>query len=660
MTGRTNPHSAASLMAFSRGASAGVVLVGCLVRVVSVWLLTLATTIVCTSGFSHAAAATSELTELSLEELMNVEVTSVSKKPERLSDAAAAVYVITREDIRRSGATSIPEILRLAPNLQVARVDSSQYAITARGFNSTTANKLLVLIDGRSVYTPLFSGVFWDVQDTLIEDIERIEVISGPGGTLWGSNAVNGVINIITRHSQDTTGALVSLGEGTEERGAGVRYGAKLGEDATLRVYGKGFNRDNTVTGDGTGVQDAWKKGQVGFRTDWGRGSDALTLQGDGYTGTIAQVGDNKSISGANLLARWNRTLQDGSALQVLGYFDRTRRIYPGTFGELLDTYDIEAQHRFQWGTRNEIIWGGGYRLMHDAVTNSAVLAFLPNVKSLQLINVFLQDSIALREHLQLSVGMKLESNSYTGWEVQPSARLAWKVRDDTLLWSALSRAVRTPSRLDRDFFTPAPFQINGGPDFTSEKLIAYEIGYRGQPFSRATLSVTAFFNDYDDLRSIEPVTGAAFPVVIANKMEGNTWGAELWGSYQVLDWWRLSAGYNWLQEKLRFKEGSRDTFGIAAAGNDPTNQVSVRSAMNLPHNLELDATLRMVSSLPSPNVSSYVTVDMRLGWTVWKGLEVSLIGFNLLDHDHPEFMVAQNPSSELARAFYAKVVWRY
>jgi iron complex outermembrane receptor protein len=648
---------AASLKAFSRAVSAVVVLIGCLVRVVSVWLLALATTIVCTGESSHAAAATSELTELSLEDLMNIEVTSVSKKPERLSDAAAAVFVITREDIRRSGYTSIPEILRLAPNLQVARVDSSQYAITARGFNSTTANKLLVLIDGRSVYTPLFSGVFWDAQDTLIEDIERIEVISGPGGTLWGSNAVNGVINIITRHSQDTTGALVSLGEGTEERGAGVRYGAKLGENATLRVYGKGFDRDNTVKGDGTGVQDAWKKAQVGFRTDWSRRSDALTLQGDGYTGTIAQVGDNKSISGANLIGRWNRTLQDGSALQVLAYFDRTRRVFPGTFGELLDTYDIEAQHRFQLGASHDIVWGGGYRLMHDAVTNSAVLAFLPNVKVIRLANGFLQDSIALHERLHLTLGAKLESNSYTGLEVQPNARLAWKFRDDAFLWSAVSRAVRTPSRLDRDFFTPAPFQINGGPDFKSEKLIAYEIGYRAQPAPHASLSMSTFYNVYDDLRSVEPGPGGAF--VLANKMKGTTYGVETWGSYQVRDWWRLSVGYTYLQEKLRFKADSGDTIGTQAAGNDPEHQVSARSTMNLPHNLEFDAMLRRVGALPSPNVPTYITLDVRLGWTVWKGLEVSLIGFNLLDHDHPEFLAAPT-RSELARAFYAKVVWRY
>ena len=659
MTACAHPF-AAPLKTFSRAASAVVVLIGCLVRVVSVWLLTLAATIACTSGFSHAAAATSELTELSLEELMNVEVTSVSKKTERLSDAAASVYVITREDIRRSGYTSIPEILRMAPNLQVARVNSNQYAITARGFNSTTiANKLLVLIDGRSVYTPLFSGVFWDVQDTLIEDIERIEVISGPGGTLWGSNAVNGVINIITRHSRDTTGALVSLGAGTEELGAGVRYGAKLGENATLRVYGKGFNRDNTVRGNGTNVEDAWKKGQVGFRTDWGRGSDALTFQGDGYTGTIDQVSDDSSISGANLLARWNRTLQDGSALQVQAYFDRTRRIVPGTFGELLDTYDIEAQHRFQWGASHEIVWGGGYRLMHDAVTNSAVLAFLPNVKVLRLANGFVQDSIALRERLNLTLGVKLESNSYTGLEVQPNARLAWKFRDDALLWSAVSRAVRTPSRLDRDLFAPGtpPFTtLAGGPDFKSEKLIAFEIGYRAQPAPHASLSISTFYNVYDDLRSVEPVPGGG--PVLANKMEGHTYGVETWGSYHVLDWWRLSAGYNYLKENLGFKADSGDT-NIAAAGNDPAHQFSARSTMNLPHNLEWDAALRVIGALGSPDVPKYVTLDTRLGWTIWKGLEISLIGYNLLDHDHPESGAAAT-RSELARAFYARIVWSY
>jgi iron complex outermembrane receptor protein len=629
-------------------------------RAVCACVLALAVTLTCVGAPVHAVGAPRDLAELSLEELMNIEVTSVSKKTERLSDAAAALFVITQEDIRRSGYTSIPEILRLAPNLQVARVDSSQYAITARGFNSTTANKLLVLIDGRSVYTPLFSGVFWDAQDTLLEDIERIEVISGPGGTLWGSNAVNGVINIITRRSQDTKGGLVSLGAGTAERGAGVRYGAKLGENATFRIYGKGLDRDNTTRGNGTDVEDSWKKGQLGFRTDWSRGSDALTLQGDGYTGTIAQVGDDKSISGANLLGRWNRTLQDGSALQVQGYFDRTRRVYPGTFGELLDTYDIEAQHRFQVGARHEIIWGGGYRMMHDAVTNSAGLAFLPNVRPLTLINGFLQDSIALHERLKLTMGARLESNSYTGLEVQPNVRLAWKFRDDALLWSAVSRVVRTPSRLDTDLFTPnqAPFLLAGGPNFKSEKLIAYQVGYRAQLTPQASFSVSTFYNVYDDLRSIEPGPGGALPLTLTNKMRGYTYGVETWGSYRVFDWWRMSAGYNYLKEKLGFDADSRDS-NTAAAGNDPAHQFSVRSAINLAQNLDWDVGLRVIGALASPDVRNYVTLDTRLGWTVMKGVELSLIGYNLLDHDHPEFGAGAT-RSEVARAFYAKLVWNY
>lgn len=628
-------------------------------RTVSVWLPALAAALVCAGEPSLAATAPKDLAELSLEELMNVEVTSVSKKAERLSDAAAAVFVITRDDIRRSGYTSIPEILRLAPNLQVARVDSSQYAITARGFNSTTANKLLVLIDGRTVYTPLFSGVFWDAQDTLIEDIERIEVISGPGGTLWGSNAVNGVINIITRQSKDTTGGLVTFGGGTDELGGGARYGAKLGENATYRIYGKGFGRDNTVNGRGISAQDSWKKGQAGFRTDWGKGNDALTLQGDGYTGSIDQAGDDKSLSGVNLLARWNRTLQDGSALQVQGYYDKIHRAYPRTFSETLDTYDIDAQHRFRLGASHEIVWGGGYRLMQDRVTNSPTLAFLPERKNLRLANGFIQDSIALRERLQLTVGAKVENNSYTSLEVQPSARLAWKFRDDQLLWSAVSRVVRTPSRLDRELFAPGtpPFTtLAGGPDFRSEKLIAYEIGYRAQPTSRSSLSISTFYNVYDDLRSIERGLGAG--PVISNKMQGYTYGVETWGSYLLRDWWRLSAGYNYLKEKLAFESGSRDT-AVQGAGNDPAHQFSVRSAVNLASNLEWDTALRVIGALPSPNVPSYVALDLRLGWTLRKGLEFSLLGYNLLDHDHPEFGTSTT-RSELPRGFYGKLTWHY
>ncbi|UUZ73919.1 TonB-dependent receptor plug domain-containing protein [Polaromonas sp. P1(28)-8] len=437
-----------------------------------------------------------------------------------------------------------------------SREDSSNYAITARGFNSRSANKLEVLIDGRSVYTPLNSGVFWDVQDTLIEDIERIEVISGPGGTLWGSNAVNGVINIITRSSRDTQGTLLSGGGGTAERGAGARYGGKLGEDTTYRLYAKGFDRDGTQTNSGTDLQNSWNMQQAGFRIDSARATDTFTLQGDAYDGSIHQrTLADKTISGANLLGRWNRALADDANIQVQAYYDRTQRNYPGSagFGEVLDTYDIDVQHRFRWRKDHDIVWGGGYRRERDHVDNSLFLQFLPRQKTLSRANVFVQDSIALSERLKFTLGLKLEHNNYTGLEWQPNARLAWKLNDRSLLWSAVSRAVRTPSRVDREFFVPAvpalAFPGFIGGDFTSEKLTAYEIGYRAQPTADTSFSVSTFYNVYDDLRSLEPSAGAGSPLVIANQMEGNTYGMEMWGNYRVNDWWRLSAGYNYLKK---------------------------------------------------------------------------------------------------------------
>jgi iron complex outermembrane receptor protein len=602
--------------------------------------------------------AAADLSQMTLEELSNIEISSVSKKPEPLSDAPAAVYVITQEDIRRSGATSIPEILRLAPNLQVARVDASQYAITARGFNSTTANKLLVLIDGRSVYTPLYSGVFWDAQDVMIEDIERIEVISGAGGTLWGANAVNGVINIITRKSGDTQGGLVSAGAGNAENGASARYGGKLGEDASYRIYGKKFNRDNTVMANGSDVADAWHKGQLGFRMDKTGTGDTLTLQGDAYDGAIDQaVYDNKEISGGNLIARWNRELQDGASLQVQTYYDHTRRIYPGTFGEVLDTYDVNVQHGFHWRTKHDFVWGGGYRYSRDAVTNSAALAFLPADKDLTLGNIFAQDDITLAERLKLTAGLRLERNNYTGLENQPNIRLAWKPSDQALLWSSIARAVRTPSRIDREFFVPGSppyFFLGGGPDFQSEKLTAYEIGYRVEPSAQASLSISTFYNVYDQLRSIEPAGGTN---VLANMMEGDTYGVETWGSYSISEWWQLKAGYTYLNVDLRFKSGSGDIAGVQAAGNDPRHRFSLRSMMDLEHDLSLDIALRAVSPLPNPGVPGYVALDSNLGWRISRDMELSISGFNLLGNQHPEFGAA-TARSEIGRTFYAKMSW--
>jgi iron complex outermembrane receptor protein len=598
-----------------------------------------------------------DLSTMSLEDLANVEISSVSKRPERLTSAAASVYVISREDIRRSGFTSIPDILRLAPNLSVARQDASQYAITARGFNSTTANKLLVLIDGRSSYTPLFSGVFWDVQDTFIEDVERIEVISGPGGTLWGANAVNGVINIITRNARDTTGALVSLAAGPEERNAGARWGGKLGENASFRVYAKGFERDNTVRASGASARDDFRKRQVGFRVDGGRTDNSFTLQGDSYDGSIDQTPPGrKQVSGTNLLARWHRGLDDGASLQVQAYYDHSRRDYPGTFAETLDTYDIEAQHSFAWGGTHQILWGGGYRGSRDSVTNSALLAFLPARTRLSLANVFAQDTVALSERLRLTLGAKFEHNNYTGMEFQPNARLAWQLTEQSLLWGSLSRAVRTPSRLDRELFSPAvpPFTgLGGGPDFQSEKLTALEIGYRAQPSPRLSYSVTVYRHKYDDLRSIERTP---LPV-IANMMEGSTHGLELWGSWQATDWWRVSAGLNTLEKNLRFKPGSTDV-RLQAAGNDPKHQVKLRSSMNIGTRGEFDLNLRSVGALPDPAVPSYVALDLRFGWDLSKDVELSLTGFNLLDRGHPEFGTPA-ARGEVPRSFLVKLLWK-
>src|SRR5437899_6257814 len=555
---------------------------------------------------------------------MEVIVTSVSKKPEKLSEAASAITVITQEDIRRSGATSLPEALRLAPNLEVARVDSRQYAISARGFNNTIANKLLVLIDGRTVYTPLFSGVVWDAQDTLLEDVDRIEVISGPGATLWGANAVNGVINVITRRAAETQGNLLVAGVGNLERGAAARQGGKLGVDGAFRVYGKISGRDHTSLADGTSAQDSWNSGQAGFRADWGTGAGAFTLQGDAYRGTIDQAapGDGR-ISGGNVLARWARQLSGGDRVQVQAYFDNSEREIPGTFAERLNIFDVEFQHALRVGQQHSVIWGGGYRRADDHVTNTAAIAFLPADRNLRWGNLFVQDEIAWRgDQLRLTLGTKAQSNPYPRTEFLPSARIAWKPDASPLVWSALSRAVRAPARLDRELFIPGV--VAGGPDFRSEISKVLELGYRAQPSRRASYSVTLFHSVHDRLRSVEP--GPAGALVIGNEMEGKTDGIEAWGSLQAAERWRLSAGLLVLDQNLRLKPGSGDTMGVAAAGNDPRHQWNLRSSLDLPGRQEFDVMLRHVAPLPSPGVPGYTALDARYAWHFERGIELALI----------------------------------
>jgi iron complex outermembrane receptor protein len=606
-----------------------------------------------------AAQQVADLADLSLEQLGNIEITSVSRRTERLSEAPASIFVITGEDIRRAGVTSLPEALRLAPILQVARTSASQYAISARGFNNSIGNKLLVLIDGRTVYTPLFSGVFWDAQDVMLEDVERIEVISGPGATLWGANAVNGVINVITRPAQSTQGLLVAGGAGNIERGASVRHGGTFGADGHYRLYGKYFDRDNTERANGTAVRDGWDKGQVGFRADWGGANRTITLQGDAYRGELEQAAPGKTkIGGLNLLGRWNQKLADGSDLRVQTYYDRIEREIPGSFREELDIVDVEFQHAVRPLGAHRVLWGAGYRYARDHVQNSAALAFLPADRDLNWWNLFVQDEIALRSGLQLTLGAKLESNDYTGVEVLPSARLAWQPAADRLIWGAVSRAVRAPSRLDREFFIPgtAPFLLKGGPNFQSEISNVIEIGYRAQASSAVSYSVTAFHHRHDRLRSVEPAPGGGF--VLDNKIEGKTSGLEAWGSYRVTSAWRLSGGLVLLDQDLRLKPGSANTGGESALGNDPTHQWMLRSTLDITARHEFDLAVRRIGALPNPGVPAYTAVDARLGWRPRNDVELSLTLQNLFDPMHPEFGSAAT-RSEIERSVFLKLLWR-
>jgi len=610
-----------------------------------------------------ATKTVEELGRLSIEELANVEITSVSRRPEPLSQAPAAIYVITGDDIRRAGAESIPEALRLAPNLAVARVDASTYAITARGFNhsTATANKLLVMIDGRTVYSPLFAGVFWDVQNTLIDDIDRIEVISGPGGTLWGANAVNGVINIVTRSSADTQGALVDLREGAIDRSAGVRYGGTLGDNATYRIYAMGFERGHTLMLDGHGARDSWDNVQGGFRVDWKEAADAVTVQGDLYHGTVEDVPpevDQGAIGGGNLMARWSRDLGNGSALSAQVYYDRAWRDLSSGIRAVVDTYDFDAQYGLVLGRAHDLVVGGGYRATRDTFQPGPGTAFLdPPSRTLQLANVFAQDSVALADRVRLTLGLKLENNSYTGLEYMPDVRLAWQVSDTALLWSAVSRAVRTPSRFDRDLFITGI--LAGGSNFESEDVVAYEVGYRGQPLPSLSLSISAFYNAYDNLRTVEATSPVIFPLVIENRMEGNGYGVEAWATYALAPWWRISGGLSTLHKNLHLESGSHDAFGVSFAGNDPDFQFQLRSSMNLGPDVEFDVELRHVDDLPSPPVLAYTALDARLGWHVTDQLELAIVGSDLSDPSHQEFAGPTLPGREIERSLYLSAVWK-
>ncbi|MES2535850.1 MAG: TonB-dependent receptor [Pseudomonadota bacterium] len=617
----------------------------------------------------HAAqAAARDLAELSIEELANIRITSVSKKAETLADAPASIFVITGEDIRRSGATTLPEALRQAPNLQVARVDARNYAISARGFNSPFANKLLVLIDGRAAYTPLFSGVFWDAQDVVLEDVARIEVISGPGATLWGANAVNGVINVITKGAADTQGVLATAGAGKNEKNGVLRYGGVLDNGGHYRVYGKYADNGDTQRADGVTVATGWQRKQTGFRSDWGNTNRNVTLQGDAYQGALHQFGTpDIDIKGANLVGRMNTTLDDGSEVSLQAYWDYTSRNQPLAFVEHLHTLDVQLQHSIKLAKSHELVWGAGYRLALDRVENGNAFAFLPASLNMHWANVFIQDEITFADNLRLTAGLKVEDNNYTGVEFLPTLRLAWKPAQNHLVWGSASRSVRTPSRIDRDFFSPtnpavvngvSRFALAGGPDFESEIANVAELGYRVQPSSTVSYSATAFYSRYDRLRTLEPNPNG-FGAVFSNGAEGKARGIEMWGTWRALPAWRLSGGLVAQRVSTTLKPGRRDLSGATGlASSDPAHYWMLRSSFDIAQGQELDIAVRRSGSLGSPAVPAYTTMDMRYGWKISRDLELSVVGQNLLDRSHPEYGAAA-ARSEYDRNVFVKVLWR-
>ena len=612
---------------------------------------------------ADAGAPITELVRMSLEELANVEVTSVSKSAQSLSSAPASIYVITREEILRTGVLSIPEALRLAPNMQVTQLSSSEYSNGARGLAGSPdlqnfSNKTLILIDGRSVYSPLFSGVVYDMQDVLMDDIDRIEVISGPGATLWGANAMNGVINIITRRAADTKGALVRLDGGDEEQAIGARYGGAMGDDGAFRVYAKWFERGATDFAGGDSAQDDWSKWQAGFRSEFGGANNMFTVQGDyQHAEQNFLEADGVGFTGANVLGRWEHSGAVSTRVQL--YFDRVQRDRPPTGIEYdINTFDFELQQNAELGARHRLIWGAGRR-SSDYETVNNELAFVPDHRALEQTSLFVQDSIALTGEIRLVAGIKLEDNSYSDWSVLPDLRLSWTPNDITLFWLAGSRAIRAPTPFDSDVqeFVGSSLFVLGDPDFKPEKVTAYEIGYRGQPAAIVSFSASVFYDEYDDLRSIELTPVTVLPLRWGNLIEGSTYGVEAWANLQVNSWWRLSPGYRSVHKRLEFSQGASGIVGVSQAGNDPTSSYLLKSSMDFGR-VSFDAVWRKVGAMPRPESRQYTELSAHIGWRASERLEVAVKGFNLLNETHREY--ADPQGREIRRSILAELRYSY
>lgn len=642
----------------------------------------------------------SDLTQVSIENLMNMEVTSASKKEQKLSRVASAIFVVSQEDIRRSGATNIPDLLRIVPGLNVAQIDASVWAISARGFNGEFSNKLLVMLDGRSVYLPTFSGVFWDVLDVPLEDIERIEVIRGPGGTTWGANAVNGVIDIITKKASQTRGGMVVAGGGNLNQGFGtVQYGGGLGKNTDYRIFTKYLNEYHHPDPSGQKGGDGWHALRGGFRTDSKPSTrDDLTLQGDLYSTRVGSISGllesvaspitqftftESNVAGGYIQGDWYHRYSERSDTTLQVSFDNYER--NDALREKRNTANIDFEHHFALGTRQDLVWGLGYRYSSSTTNGNLTISLDPADLDTQLFSAFVQDEIALiPEKLSLTAGTKLEHNYYTGFGVMPSARVAWNLKEDQMVWAAVSRAIRTPSSLDTaarfntgGFVPPggAPvlIRITGNPAFQDERLIAYEAGYRAKVFDRLTMDFAAYYNSYGHLETTEPFPPlfestplpphVVLPLVQSNLMHGETHGIEISANWKVSGRWTLAPGYAFEQIHLHLDPTSQDSQSIAnGQGSSPRHWARLDSHVNLARSLAWDASANFVGRLPAQNLSSYTRLDTQLTWRPGENFSFSMVGQNLVKDRHLEFLNLQGSalSSMTKRNAYAKLTWQF
>jgi iron complex outermembrane receptor protein len=670
----------------------------------------------CSTGISHvtlcmAACAISalpawpqqqcpDLADRSLEDLMNIQVTSVSKTEQKLSRTASAVFVITQEDIRRSGSTNIPDLLRMVPGLDVAQINANTWAISARGLNGRFSNELLVLMDGRSVYTPTFGGVFWDVLDLPLEDIERIEVIRGPGASVWATNAVNGVINIITKKASDSLGAMVVAGGGTVDQGFGtVQYGGKIGSGTFFRAFTKYFNQDHFPNAGGQDGGDGWNLARAGFRTDTTLSArDTLTAEGDVYRGREGNPGVGLSsitappipivlmevnLGGGFLQTVWNHTFSDRSGTSLQLSYDEYER--NDALGETRGTFDIAFQHHIAWGRRHNFVWGLEYRNSASRTVGSLPVSLNPPNLKTQLFSSFVQDEIAIvSDRLFLTVGTKVEHNYYTGLDAQPSVRVAWTPNAKRTLWAAISNADRNPAATDASIIsnlggftamdgTPVALRLLGNPKLLDERTTAYEAGYRMSIADHFSLDVTAYYNSLSDQQTTEPGTPffessplpphLVLPLLNANLSFGESHGAEIAANWKVASRWTVSPGYAFEEIHMHLKPTSRDTTSVSATeGNSPTNMAQLRSHLVLTHGVSWDASAYFTDRLTDPVIPAYTRVDTGLTWQWNEKGSISVVGQNLVKDRHPEFIdsTGSAATTEIKRSAYAKFTWRF